>query len=144
MYELLNNYSLFVGQFQQINQSRFAFVIWSPLQLTSKQWIITQRFTARADLFFILTYLAYIPRNGKKSCSILQQFTGRKCATLFGAVLWRHPSHRPCLLDVRRCNVILRVTVKHLAGFRQRNGGRFEESEGYNCFNIVSCVLESK
>ena len=34
----------------------------------------------------ILTHLAYIA-DGKKSCSILQQFTGRKCATLFGAVL---------------------------------------------------------
>ena len=44
--------------------------------------------------------------NGKKSCSILQQFTGRKCVTLLGAVLRRHPSHRPCLLDVRRCNVV--------------------------------------
>ena len=36
---------------KQINHSRFALVIWSPLQLTSKQWIITQQFTARADLF---------------------------------------------------------------------------------------------
>ena len=26
-------------------------MIWSPLQLTSKQWIITQQFTATADLF---------------------------------------------------------------------------------------------
>ena len=30
---------------------RIALVIWSPLQLTFKQWIITQQFTARADLF---------------------------------------------------------------------------------------------
>ena len=36
---------------KQINHSRFALVIWSPLQLTSKQWNITQQFTARADLF---------------------------------------------------------------------------------------------
>ena len=33
-----------------INHSRCALVIWS-LQLTSKQWIITQQFTAGADLF---------------------------------------------------------------------------------------------
>ena len=35
----------------KINHSRCALVIWSPLQLTSKQWIITQQFTAGADLF---------------------------------------------------------------------------------------------
>ena len=34
----------------------------------------------------ILTYLANIA-NGEKSCSILQQFTGRKSVTLFGAIL---------------------------------------------------------
>ena len=34
-----------------INDSRCALVIWSSLQLTSKQWIITQQFTAGADLF---------------------------------------------------------------------------------------------
>ena len=51
MRELLSNNSLFVGQSKQINHSLFALVIWSPLQLTSKQWIITQQFTARADLF---------------------------------------------------------------------------------------------
>ena len=34
----------------KINHSCYALVIWS-LQLTSKQWIITQQFTARADLF---------------------------------------------------------------------------------------------
>ena len=56
----------------------------------------------------ILTHLAYIA-NGKKLCSVLQQFTGRKCVMLLGAVLWRHPSHHPCLLDVRQCNVVLRV-----------------------------------
>ena len=35
----------------KINHSRCALVIWSSLQLTSKQWIITQQFTAGADLF---------------------------------------------------------------------------------------------
>ena len=53
----------------------------------------------------ILTHLAYVA-NGKKSCSILQQFTGRKCVALFAVILWHHPSHLPCLLDVRRCNIV--------------------------------------
>ena len=35
----------------KINHSRCALVIWSSLQLTSKQWIIKQQFTAGADLF---------------------------------------------------------------------------------------------
>ena len=35
----------------KINHSRCALVIWSSLQLTSKQWIITHQFTAGADLF---------------------------------------------------------------------------------------------
>ena len=35
----------------KINHSRFELVIWSSLQLSSKQWIITQQFMARADLF---------------------------------------------------------------------------------------------
>ena len=50
----------------------------------------------------ILTHLANIA-NGKKSCSVLQQFTGRKWVTLhvFGAVLGCHPSRQPCRLDVR-------------------------------------------
>ena len=34
----------------KINHSRCALVIWSSLQLTSKQWIITQHFTVGADL----------------------------------------------------------------------------------------------
>ena len=34
-----------------INHSRCTLVIWSSLQLISKQWIITQQFTAGADLF---------------------------------------------------------------------------------------------
>ena len=35
----------------KINHSRCTLMIWSSLQLTSKQWIIAQQFTARADLF---------------------------------------------------------------------------------------------
>ena len=41
----------------KINHSCWALVIWSSLQLTSKQWIITQQFTAGADLF--LKYKMY-------------------------------------------------------------------------------------
>ena len=29
------------------------------------------------------------------------------------------------------------VTVKHLVEFLQCNGGKFEDSEGYNCFFIA-------
>ena len=45
----------------KINHSRCALVIWSSLQLTSKQWIITQQFTAGADLFLkqLVVYLFY-------------------------------------------------------------------------------------
>ena len=39
----------------KINHSRCALVIWSSLQLTSKQWIITQQFTAGADIFLKLS-----------------------------------------------------------------------------------------
>ena len=41
---------------KMINHSRCALVIWSSLQLTSKQWIITQQFTAGADLFLKYWY----------------------------------------------------------------------------------------
>ena len=36
---------------KHINHKCFTLVIWSTLQLTTKQWIITQQFSARADLF---------------------------------------------------------------------------------------------
>ena len=36
-----------------INHSRWAPMIWSSLQLSSKQWIITQKFTTGADLFLV-------------------------------------------------------------------------------------------
>ena len=60
------------------------------------------------------------------------------------------------ILDVRRCNVVfvrnkhtkihvnVCFTVNLFAGVLQYNGGKSKESEGYNCFFIVSCVLESK
>ena len=43
----------------KINYLRYALVIWSSLQRTSKQWIITQQFTARADLFLKYTGLSH-------------------------------------------------------------------------------------
>ena len=63
-------------------------------------------FLSKRIKYNIQTQLAHIA-NGKKSCSILKQLTGRKCSTLFGAISWRHPSHRSCLLDVRRSNIVL-------------------------------------
>ena len=52
----------------KINHSRCALVIWSSLQLTSKQWIITQQFTAGADLF-----LKYHPKDAS------EPFVQNKC-----------------------------------------------------------------
>ena len=46
-------------------------------------------FPVMVKLSTMPTHLAYIA-NGKKLCTILQQFTERKCAMLFGAVLWLH------------------------------------------------------
>ena len=37
---------------KQINHPRFALMIWPPLQLATKQWIITQQFTAIADIYW--------------------------------------------------------------------------------------------
>ena len=36
------------------------------------------------------------------------------------------------------------ITVKDVGGISSCNGGKLEKSEGYNCFLVVSCVLESK
>ena len=36
------------------------------------------------------------------------------------------------------------VTVKRLTGFPQCHGRKLKEFEGYNCFFIISCVLEMK
>ena len=53
----------------KINHSRYALVIWSSLQLTSKQWIITQQFTAGADLFLsCATFSARIMLKSGKIC----------------------------------------------------------------------------
>ena len=53
----------------KINHSGCALVIWSSLQMTPKQWIITQQFTAGADLF-----LKYILRKGFSNFQI-KRFT---------------------------------------------------------------------
>ena len=39
----------------KLHHSCYMLVIWSSLQLTSKQWIITQQITAKADLFLKYT-----------------------------------------------------------------------------------------
>ena len=57
----------------KINHSRCALVIWSSLQLTSKQWIITQQFTVGADLF-----LKFNNKKGQRAavvtCNIVKIF----------------------------------------------------------------------
>ena len=60
----------------KINRSRCALVIWSSLQLTSKQWIITQQFTAGADLF--LKYKIIIIINHYQSLSFTTKETFEK------------------------------------------------------------------
>ena len=55
------------------------------LKVYDRYIILTGYPQAERGFSYILTQLAYIA-NGKKSCSVLQQFTGRKCVTLFGAV----------------------------------------------------------
>ena len=74
---------------KQISHSPFALTIWSPLQLTSIQWIITQQFTARADLFLIqkvsntalyFSYTKYTLSKVKKHILVLTkiwQFVGK-------------------------------------------------------------------
>ena len=42
-------------------------------------------FLSKRIKYNIQKHLAHTA-NGKKSCSILQQFTGRKCLTLFGVI----------------------------------------------------------
>ena len=47
------------------------------------------------------------------------------------------------VINLRNTCKKLALQSNLLAGFLQCNGGKLEESEGYNCFFIVSCVLES-
>ena len=42
------------------------------------------------------------------------------------------------------CKRLCNITVKDVGGISSCNGGKLEKSEGYNCFLVVSCVLESK
>ena len=56
----------------KINHSRCALVIWSSLQLTSKQWIITQQFTVGADLFLKQKQINWVTYND--SCKYWSQF----------------------------------------------------------------------
>ena len=108
-----------------INHSRCALVIWSSLQLTSKQWIITQQFTAGADLFLNYTVLLeknYLltPPQGRGCvvrlnmclhsalCSfpidlICHMTTFRK--KCFG--LWSHPRGRGCVWGQNMCFMLL-------------------------------------
>ena len=67
-----------------INHSRCALVIWSSLQLTSKQWIITQQFTAGADLF-----LKYHPLPWQTSDSILRRYSSGWYYKISVVRLWK-------------------------------------------------------
>ena len=74
-----------------INHSRYALVIWSSLQLTSKQWIITQQFTAGADIFlnsftsvsrYITSPSRYHPRYQSRSSMYIYGLIPRNSAEL--------------------------------------------------------------
>ena len=83
-----------------INHSRCALVIWSSLQLTSKQWIITQQFTAGADLFLNL-YVSVI----HLSQSIMQQTTNLQLCHKVGVdARWRR---WPCCMRTASNRYIL-------------------------------------
>ena len=61
----------------KINHSRYMLVIRSSLQLTSKQWIITQQFTAGADLFLNYIFLSktwYMPLSGADPWFLEREF----------------------------------------------------------------------
>ena len=71
-----------------INHSGCALVIWSSLQLTSKQWIITQQFTAGADLFLKYIFISgvtcvwlYLFQGSRVSVCIY--FRGHVCLYVF-------------------------------------------------------------
>ena len=51
---MLSNNQILSVSCKLVNRSRSALVIWSTLQLTFKQWFITQQITAGADLFLKL------------------------------------------------------------------------------------------
>ena len=98
-------------------------------------------------IYLILTHLACIA-NARKKCSILQQFTGRKCVTLFCAVydVILSIDHVSLTLDgvtSFSCVINIRNTCKRLS-YSQTVGGissvqwqKVEESEGYNCCFII-------
>ena len=69
----------------KINDSCCAIVIWSSLQLTFKQWIITQHITARADLF--LKYNWYTPNSSSLSSIYLASISSSPCCNLRSLVL---------------------------------------------------------
>ena len=71
-----------------INHSRCALVIWSSLQLTSKQWIITQQFTAGADLFLK-------QKTGELALSTENVKKGRSWRILLSDQ-WKYPAMLSC------------------------------------------------
>ena len=68
----------------KINHSRCALVIWFSVQLTSKQWIITQQFTAGADLFLNYKNIGYnINVLQQTACLLVNPMTVGNFAFLF-------------------------------------------------------------
>ena len=63
-----------------------------PSNFGAKMFLWLQRRKSTFDVFYsqFKHTSPIITVNGKKSCYILQQFTGRKCVAPFGTVLWLH------------------------------------------------------
>ena len=80
----------------KINHSRCALVIWSSIQLTSKQWIITQQFTATADLFLKQVWLQ---QNKRLKCSLC--FFNKISLYIYSDILLKkkHKLHLFCWLN---------------------------------------------
>ena len=70
-----------------INHSRCALVIWSSLQLTSKQWIITQHFTAGADLFLNLKVVTHLKSASEASYDVIIMTTIIRNCPLINAIV---------------------------------------------------------
>ena len=84
----------------KINHSRCALVIWSSLQLTSKQWIITQQFTAGADLFLKLhSYLEACLFSSKIICIflLLATFCNKAFIVVLSSILITRMDYSNCL-----------------------------------------------
>ena len=112
----------------KINYSRCALVIWSSLQLTSKQWIITQQFTAGADLFLkqnnwcILFRLTSGLVNPRKWCSSRLCLCEHHCSQVDKS--WCQPQKNASIVYWRLC-IMIGLTgyrIGHLNAWSLING----------------------